>query len=75
MAYIRNIAIAANQLANALMGGWPDETLSARAHRRHLRGRSHMRELLNILHFWQRDHCRAAYEAGNIRRRMSPDCR
>lgn len=30
---LRNIAIAVDQLANALLGGYADETISARAHR------------------------------------------
>lgn len=33
MAYIKNVLIALDQLANALIGGWPDESLSSRAWR------------------------------------------
>ena len=33
MRYALNFAIAVDQLANALLGGHADETLSARAHR------------------------------------------
>jgi hypothetical protein len=31
--YVLSILIAVDQLANAIIGGWPDETISSRAHR------------------------------------------
>ena len=33
MNYWKNLLIAVDQLVNALIGGWPDETLSSRAYR------------------------------------------
>lgn len=30
MSYFRNVLIALDQLGNALLGGWPDETISSR---------------------------------------------
>lgn len=33
MSYIRRLLIAVDQLLNAVLGGWPDETLSSRAWR------------------------------------------
>lgn len=64
--YVMKVMIAFDQLANAVIGGHPDETLSAAAHRRHLEGRSGWRNLINGLFWWQEDHCRDAHinEAG-----------
>lgn len=45
--YVMNVLIAADQLANTVRGGHPDETLSAAAHRRHLEGRSGWRNVIN----------------------------
>ena len=30
MAYLHNLLVACDQLVNAAIGGWPDETLSSR---------------------------------------------
>lgn len=64
--YVMKVLIAVDQLANAVRGGHPDETLSAAAHCRHLEGRSGWRNLINGLFWWQQDHCRDAHinEAG-----------
>lgn len=59
--YVMKVLIAVDQLANAVRGGHPDETLSAAAHRRHLEGRSGWRNLINALFWWQEDHCRDAH--------------
>lgn len=65
--YLLNLLIALDQGINALCGGSPDETISAVAYRkgcgRHkpLRWRLAYRAI-NLLFFWQADHCRAAYE-------------
>lgn len=45
--YVMKVLIAVDQLANAVRGGHPDETLSAAAHRRHLEGRSGWRNVIN----------------------------
>ena len=39
MTWLRNVLIAADQLVNAMLGGHPDETLSARAYRKELTSR------------------------------------
>lgn len=59
--YVMKVLIAVDQLANAVRGGHPDETLSAAAHRGHLEGRSGWRNLINALFFWQGDHCLDAH--------------
>lgn len=49
---LKQIAIAFDQLLNALLGGMADETLSARAHRTG----SAWEPLIDALFFWQADH-------------------
>lgn len=68
--YLANIAIAINQLINALLAGEPDEMLSARAHRQHLKGRSAMRDGINLLFFWQLDHCLIAFSQEQQRKQL-----
>ena len=68
-----NVAIAADQMANALLRGDPDETLSSRAHRMHLKGQPYWGGLANAIDwifFWDADHCRKAYESERLRRRL-----
>lgn len=72
--YVLNILIAIDQLANALLGGWCDETLSARAHRMRVKGHRYWgwtATAINKLFFWQHDHCRLAHEA-EVRRSQFP---
>lgn len=57
-AYLLNLAIALDQLANSLIGGSCDETLSARAYREDWL----VQHLINLL-FWDRKHCASAYES------------
>lgn len=64
---IHAVLIAIDQLANALLAGWPDETLSSRAYRCGELDLSPKRRwviahrLINWLFFWQKEHCRQAY--------------
>lgn len=60
------VAIAFDQLFNALTGGMADETLSARAHR--MRVKQHRwwgwtAKAIDMLFFWQTAHCETAYRA------------
>lgn len=65
--YMRNIAIAADQLANAMIAGSPDETVSSRVYRGAVLAAQPTRvarmayRTINALFFWQEDHCRVAY--------------
>lgn len=70
------ILVAVDQLANTLLGGMADETLSARAWRHHLDGsRDWPRVIIDALFFWQTDHCRTAYESEVERRQLPPEYR
>ena len=68
MQYIRFILIAADQLLNALLGGYADETLSSRIHRGAVLSAQPKRRwritraVVNGLFFWQADHCAGAYQ-------------
>ena len=67
------VAVAFDQLVNTLMGGYADETLSARAWRHHLDGsRTWPRWVIDHLFFWQTNHCKEAYESELLRKQL-PD--
>ena len=58
------VLIALDQLVNTFFGGMADETMSSRAHRLKIeRGRKVPSMLINSVFFWQKDHCKAAYES------------
>lgn len=72
------IAIAVDQLGNSLIGGWADETISARAWRqRHKRRWRFAMRLIDAAFslFGQREHCRLAFEAEIWRRQSPPQTR
>lgn len=64
--YFWNLLIALDQLANALLAGEPDETLSARTHRKADAGQWFWRALrwvIDLAMLWEsRNHCRVSYE-------------
>ena len=73
MRYFVHIAIAIDQLANAVLAGHADETLSARAHRMRIKGQPYWgwtARAINLLFFWQQDHCRGAWQAERLRRQL-----
>ena len=67
MKYILNILIAFDQLINTLVGGYPDETLSASAYLGEREGKIYGRIFRPLIDFLflplQRDHCRRAFES------------
>ena len=70
------IAVALDQLVNTLLGGWADETLSARAWRHKLDGsRSWPAWIIDHLFFWQKDHCKTAWESELNRAHLPPSLR
>lgn len=66
---MRQILIAVDQLLNTLLGGWADETLSARA----WRGGWH--RPIDTIFFWQRQHCYNSYLSERNRAQMPPEYR
>ena len=73
---MKQILIAIDQLANALAGGWADETLSSRAHRvARNEGPRWPERAINALFFWEPEHCRASYESERLRTQAPPELR
>lgn len=76
--YIFHILVALSQLGNALLGGYPDESMSARAHRTGSKGRWPgvvTRPLIDVFFYivtFGRDkaHCLTAYESEHLRRQF-----
>lgn len=72
------VAIAFDQLLNAILGGMADETLSARAHR--MRAKQHKywgwtANAIDALFFWQHQHCYHSYRAEMERKQMPAEYR
>lgn len=77
MSYLTQLLIAVDQFANCLLlGGWADETISARAYRQRHKWRwAFVHEFVDLLFFFQKDHCRKAFEAELDRRQLPPALR
>ena len=69
---VYQIFVALDQLINTCVGGYADETLSSRAHRRALRGKPFVSQLIDLLFFWQNNHCLQAYESEINRTQYPP---
>lgn len=66
--------IAIDQLVNALLGGWADETLSARCYRkRHKRIFRIAEAVIDSLFFFQLEHCKEAYRSERLRLQSPPE--
>lgn len=76
MTYARAILIAIDQLMNAVLAGWPDETMSSRAWRWEQDGiRSWPRKLIDALFFMEKEHCRQSYISEREGRQLPPELR
>jgi hypothetical protein len=73
------VLIALDQLVNALLGGWADETLSSRAWRMERKGRPWGRVLRPVIDTlawpFERDHCRASFDSEREGRQLPPEFR
>lgn len=63
--YLLQLFIAVDQLINTLFFGWADETISARCYREK---RKFFEKVINLLFFWQEEHCRDAYYSEVLRK-------
>lgn len=62
--YMEFLLIAIDQLFNALCGGSPDETLSARCWRKREREPwKAFRVCIDYIFFWQKEHCKFAWQS------------
>lgn len=76
MTYAKKILIAADQLLNAMLAGWPDETLSSRAWRWEQNDvRSWPRRFIDRLFFWESEHCFQSYLSEREGRQLPPELR
>ena len=77
MTYLTNIVIGIDQLINTLIGGEPDETLSSHAWRmeRDHKPWGFLRFVIDMLFFWQMQHCRDSYESERRRMQLPPEFR
>ena len=74
--YGKNLLIAMDQLVNAVFNGFADETISSRAYRWDRDGvRSWPHKAIDLLFFWQKDHCRTSYESECLRMQLPPEMR
>ena len=70
------ILIALDQLLNTLLGGWADETLSARAYRQQDKRRWYiLMTLINMVFFLQPNHCQNSYVSELNRKHISREYR
>ena len=71
------IGVAVDQLANALLGGFEDEMLSARAFRlQHSCKRwMWMRRFIDAVFFWETRHCWHSYQTEKLRKQSPGDYR
>lgn len=82
MPYGKAVLVALDQLGNAIMGGWPDETISSRAFRWRKNGiRKWPEKIINTIFFLDRDkksgkrHCELSFESEREGRQMPPEMR
>ena len=62
--WINQLLIAFDQFLNALLFGWADETLSARAWRTRLKPLPRIFvPVINTIFFWQKNHCKESFES------------
>lgn len=77
-ARLLNVAIAVDQLANALLAGQPDETLSSRAHRMRVKGHrwwGWTADAIDLLFFFDPHHCERAHLSELRRLQLPPSLR
>ena len=79
MSYFHALGVAFDQLGNAILRGWPDETLSSRAHRRRCQGKPGVACAIDRLFFWDREgekrHCELSFESERKGRQLPPEAR
>ena len=77
MSYLLRVLVALDQLVTALLGGWPDETLSSYAWRLEKQGKpfGFTRKVIDFVFFWDEDHCYKAMLAERWRLQTPPELR
>lgn len=77
MSYVKNVLIGVDQVFNALLWGSPDETLSARAYRLAPHSTLWFWSMftIDLIFFWQVNHCQKSYEAEQLRKQLPKEYR
>lgn len=74
--YFKAVLIALDQLGNALLGGWPDETFSSRCWRWDVDGKTAWpRKAVDLLFWFDQDHCKESFISERIGRQLPPELR
>jgi len=77
--WIVQVLIAVDQLINAILGGWSDESLSSRVWRCEMRGKPVGKVGRPVIDFVLRpmepNHCARAYQAERLRAQLPPEFR
>lgn len=60
--YLKNIFVSLDQLANTILGGDPDETISSRAGKGREKGKRWACVLCKVLDWIDKDHCKRSIE-------------
>jgi hypothetical protein len=71
MSRIYQTLIALDQLVNAMLGGWADETLSSRAHRENQR----LAKVIDTILWFDENHCYHSYNSERNRSQLPPEFR
>lgn len=72
--WLKQTIIAIDQLVNALLGGWADETMSSRAWRlRHTR--PWIYKTIDLIFWWDPDHCYKSWLSERRRLQQAPEFR
>lgn len=75
--WLKQVLIALDQLINALLGGWADETLSSHAYRLDQDGKpfGFMRRVIDLVLWFDPDHCKQSYLSETLRMQSPPQAR
>lgn len=71
--WLKQTIIAIDQLANAILGGWADETLSSRAWRN--RDKHPTYKLIDAVFWWDPQHCYHSWLSERRRTQCAPEFR
>jgi len=73
--WLKQVAIAIDQLGNALIGGYADETISARCYREQFTSKrwAIMRVFVDTLLFFDKNHCYEAHLSEMKMKQLPPE--
>lgn len=74
---LKQVLIAFDQLINTIIGGYADETVSARAFRCRKKSQawSNTKSVIDFVFFWQNDHCFTAMQSEKERSQLPVEYR